>query len=165
MAEAHPCPLQQSLHSQEENLRGQYRAMKIALRALPRCIAARSQGLCKVEEFIPCDSDLDPDTTTAGKLITLQRVKETWDKLDKDLDQRLPAQGPPQPAPEGLDQRQLAQNQPPRDPPHPAREDSEMISLQGGMPLHVHSWSKKKASPTSSSAETKKREFNSSNHQ
>ena len=69
-------PVQQSLHSssQEEDLRAKYMAMKSALRALAQCIAARSQGLYKDEELIPCDSDLDLNTTTAGKLITVQRV-------------------------------------------------------------------------------------------
>ena len=50
-------------------------AMKIALCALDRCIAARYQGLYKAEGIIPCDSDLDLNTTTAGKLVALQRVK------------------------------------------------------------------------------------------
>ena len=134
-------PVQQSLHFQKEDLRAQYVAMKIALRAGARCIAARSRGLYKEEEFIPCDSDLDQNTTTAGKLVTLQWVKETLDKLDKDMDQRRPAQDPPSPAPEGLDRRKPAQDQPQRDPPHPAREE---ISSPGGMLLHVHSRSKKK---------------------
>ena len=68
-------------------------SMKIVLSALARCRAARSKGLYKAEEFlpIPCNSDLDLNTTTAGNLTTLQRVKETLDKHDKDLDQRLPA--------------------------------------------------------------------------
>ena len=70
--------------------------MKMKLRARARCIAANSQGSYKCEEIIPCDSNLDLNTTTAGKLVTLQRVKETLDKLDKDLNQRLPAQDPPQ---------------------------------------------------------------------
>ena len=61
--------------------------MKIALRARARCIPARSQGLYKAEEFIPCYSDLNLNTTIAGKLVTLQRVKETLNKLDRDLDQ------------------------------------------------------------------------------
>ena len=54
--------------------------MKIAHRVRARCIAARSQGLYKAGEFIPCDSDLDLNTTSAGKLITFQWVKETLDK-------------------------------------------------------------------------------------
>ena len=70
--------------------------MKIVLCAQAQCTAARSQGLYKTEEFIPSYSDLDLKTITAGKLVTLQRVKETLDKLDKDLNQRLPAQDPPQ---------------------------------------------------------------------
>ena len=70
----------ESLHSQEEDLRAQYVAMKIAHRVRARCIAARSQGLYKAGEFIPCDSDLDLNTTSAGKLITFQWVKETLDK-------------------------------------------------------------------------------------
>ena len=37
-------------------------------------MAARSQGLYEAEEFIPCYSDLDLNTTTADKLVTLQRV-------------------------------------------------------------------------------------------
>ena len=65
--------------------------MKIALHARDHCIAAKSQGLYKGEEFIPCDSDLNLNTTTAGKLVIVQRVKVTLDKLDEDLDQRLPA--------------------------------------------------------------------------
>ena len=47
-----------SLHSREVNLRVQYVTMKIALHARAQCISARSQGLYKGEEFIPCDSDL-----------------------------------------------------------------------------------------------------------
>ena len=116
--------------------------MKIALRARAQCIAARSRGLYNAEEFIPCCCDLDLNTTSAGKLVTLQWVNETLDKLDKYLDQRRPAQHPPPPAPEGLDRRQPAQDQPPQEPPLTAREK---ISSQWGMPLHVHSGSKKKA--------------------
>ena len=52
------------------------------------------------------------NTTTAGKLVIFQKVKETLDKLDKDLDERRPAQDPPQSAPEGLVRRQPAQDQP-----------------------------------------------------
>ena len=66
--------------------------MKIVPCVRVQCIAARSQGLYQAEEFIPCYSDLHLNTTTAGKLVTLQRVKEILDILDKDLDQRLPAQ-------------------------------------------------------------------------
>ena len=63
-------------------------------------IAARSQGLYKAEESIPCYSNLDQITTPASKLVTLQRVKKTLDTFDNDLDQRLPAQDPPPPAQE-----------------------------------------------------------------
>ena len=94
--------VQQSLHSQEEDLSEQYIAMEIELRARAQCIAANSQGLYKGEEFIPCDSDLDLNTTTAGTLVTWQRVKVTLDNLDKDLDQRLQATDPPSQRQRGL---------------------------------------------------------------
>ena len=46
---------------------------------------------------------MDLNRIIAGKLVIVQRVKVTLDKLDEDLDQRLPAKDPSQPAPEGLD--------------------------------------------------------------
>ena len=134
--------------------------MKSALCTRARCIAARSQGLYKAEEFIPCYSDLDLNTTTAGKLITLQRVTWkvqrisnvsfgkgdvgllTWINLTntwiKDCQYKIHHSQRQRGSIEGS-QRKIS---------HSAihhTQHEEIISLQGGMPLHGHSGSKKKA--------------------
>ena len=71
--------VQQSLHSQEGDLRAQYVGMQMAPCALALCIAARFQGLYKAEEFIQCYSDLHLNTTAAGKLVTGHTAKSKGD--------------------------------------------------------------------------------------
>ena len=58
-------------------------------------MAAQSQGLYKAEDLMPSDSDLDHLTTSAAKLVILQRMKQKLDRLDKDLDQRRTEQDLP----------------------------------------------------------------------